>query len=846
MRMRLIAALTALVLATAIPQARGQELAGQVRLNAAADEAIDRGVAFLWKKCQVNHWQDHLPGVFPRDRGYVTALCAYALLTAGQSHQSPPMAATLEWLARADIQGVYAHGFRALALSLLPATSHRTVLEADVRYLISAMREDGSFGYEPPLPPGGAETAPADEEGNNAATQVALAAVSAAASAGVEVPEWFWRRAQQHWINCQTAQGGWTYASARAPAYGSMTAAGLASLYLCQDVLARQELLPLGAARPPDSAQRGLTWLAEHFTAFENPGRGPQYYHPWLWCVERAARASGRKHFGVHNWFAEGAGQLIRRQEGDGQWEDEISTSFALLFLARARQPVLFSKLAYAGNWDIRPNDLSHLADWFGRTFETSVRWQVLDINAPAEDWYDAPILYISGLAPPVLTDKQAATLRAFVLRGGLIWSETAGNNAGFDRQMRQWYARLLPEWPLKAIPPEHRIYSARAPLSRPLPMLGISNGVRLLAVHVPVDLSRAYQTYDTTDGADAFALAANLYFHVGDPSSLRRRGQPFLEPLADGNSPPPAAASRTARRRRRPVQASVAARSPEKFLSLDGRGWPEGPGVPGVALAKPGEGVVQGGASPSTAPSPGLKAHLPREGGGVIPQTQPARRTIHLAVLQLPGGDVEPLALERLAASMARQCQVDLAISRTPIEKLGKSDAPIALLSSTQAFTLDKPQRASLRAFINAGGLVVADALGGSATFDAAARNELLTLLDDAYPQIARLGATSEAIQQARWPIGAISYRRAARAIFGQDDAPQLQAVSVAGRAAIIYSRDDLTAGLVGYRGHDFRGYAPASAYALVRNLILYAADRPPPPGPLLKGSVDVEYQGQ
>lgn len=822
--------LTVAAMAAPGQQARGQDLGAITRLNAGSDESIDRAIAWLWSRHQDNHWNEDLPGVFPRDRGYVTVLCTYALLSAGQSHQSPRMAATLEYLARAQLQGVYAHGFRALALSLLPAPAYRSVLTEDVRYLISAMREDGAFGYEP-APPAGAQTAPA--EWNNSASQVALAAVSAAASAGVEVPEWFWRRAQQHWLSAQTAEGGWSYASARAPAYGSMTAAGLASLYLCQDVLGRQESLGLRPYQPSGNTERALAWLSDHFSAYENPGRGPQYYHPWLWCVERAARASGRKHFGEHNWYVEAAGQLIRRQEAAGQWEDEISTSFALLFLARARQPLLFSKLSHAGDWDIRPNDLSHLADWFGRTFESSVRWQVLDIDAGEEDWYDAPILYISGLSPPALTDGQMAKLRRFVLRGGLIWSETAGNNAAFDRQMRQWYARLLPEWPLKAISPEHRVYSARAPLERPLPMLGISNGVRLLAVHVPVDLSRAYQAFDAGEEANAFSLAANLYFHVGDPSALRRRGQPFVEPLPDANSP--AATGRPARRRRRPGQSAAAAQARAAAQNAAATAPTTAPGV----MPPPPAVLFSGSANVAR---PRLAAPL-STAAKTSASTQPARRTIRMAVLQLPGGDAEPLALERLSAAMARQCQVDLEIIRKPIEQLGKREAPIALLSSTQAFTLDKPQRAVLRAFINAGGLVVADSLGGNEAFDGAARSELLTLLDDVYPQVGRLGATSEVIQQARFPILSISYRRAARAIYGEDDAPQLQAVSVAGHPAIIYSRDDLTAGLVGYRGHDFRGYAPASAYALIRNLILYAADRPLPQGPLLKGTVDVQY---
>ncbi len=744
--------------------ARGQDLSSVVTLNKQSDVAIDRGIAYLWSKHHENQWDENLPGIFPRDKGMVTALCAYALLSSGQSHQSPRMTATLEYLAHAPLDSVYSRSFRALAISLLPSPAYRTVLADDVKYLVSAMREDGSFGYDPNAPP---------DEWNNSATQIAMMALAAAQSAGQDVPEWFWRRAQQHWQTCQTAEGGWSYSSAQAPAYGSMTAAGVASLYLCQEILGRQAPPGLRAYEVSPQIKRGLLWLGEHFSAYENPGRGPQYYHQWLWCIEKAAHASGRRYFGAHNWFNEAATQLVRRQDEEGKWDDEMGTAFSLLFFAQARQSVLFSKLSYEGSGDIRPNDLAHLVDWLGRTTETSVRWQVLDIDAPEEDWYDAPILYISGLAPPSLTPQEMDKLRRFCLRGGLIWSETAGNNAAFDRQMRDWYAKLLPQWPLKSIPPTDPIYTAHAPLSRPIPMLGISNGVRLLAVHVPVDLSMAYQSYDTAEGGDAFGLAANLYFHVGDVGALRRRGMPFVEPLADA-PPAPARASKLSR------AAATAA-------------------------------------------------------------TKPAPKSIRVALL-LSGSDAEPLAYDRLAAAMARQCKVDLQIVRTPIEALDAHAAPIAILSGTQGFAFDAEQRQALRSFMNAGGLVVADALGGAAAFDIAARQQLLTLVDEAFPQVARLGMTSEVLQRPGLAIGSVSYRRAARAVYGQDNAAQLQAVSVAGRPVIIYSRDDLTAGLVGYRGHDFRGYSPASALAIMRNLILYAAQRPAPARPLLRGSVEVQ----
>ena len=63
------------------------------------------------------------------------------------------------------------------------------------------------------------------------------------------------------------------------------------------------------------------------------------------------------------------------------------------------------------------------------------------------------------------------------------------------------------------------------------------------------------------------------------------------------------------------------------------------------------------------------------------------------------------------------------------------------------------------------------------------------------------------------------------------------------ADRPLIVYSPDDLTAGLVGYGGHGVRGYAPDSAYALMRNLLLYAATRAKPPKSFLPGTIDVEW---
>ncbi len=54
----------------------------------------------------------------------------------------------------------------------------------------------------------------------------------------------------------------------------------------------------------------------------------------------------------------------------------------------------------------------------------------------------------------------------------------------------------------------------------------------------------------------------------------------------------------------------------------------------------------------------------------------------------------------------------------------------------------------------------------------------------------------------------------------------PRLQGVERGGRLVIIYSREDLTAGLVGQAVDGIIGYDPATATSLMTRILDYAAD--------------------
>ena len=57
----------------------------------------------------------------------------------------------------------------------------------------------------------------------------------------------------------------------------------------------------------------------------------------------------------------------------------------------------------------------------------------------------------------------------------------------------------------------------------------------------------------------------------------------------------------------------------------------------------------------------------------------------------------------------------------------------------------------------------------------------------------------------------------------------PRLKGVEVGGRTAVLFSREDLTAGMVGQDVDGVFGYTPAVATAIMRNVALYASGGQP-----------------
>ncbi len=688
--------------------------------------AISKAIDYLWSKQRADGSWVPYGGTdqYPYGPG---ALSIYALLAADESAQDPRMIKALDWLARGKTTKTYVLGLRSSVWHLANRKTngkYRNLLKKDVDTIIRSTA-DGSYGYNC--------RGDGKSRGDNSNSQFGLLGVWAGARDGLEVPIQYWWKVMRHWLDTQQDDGGWTYRREEVDSTNTMTAAGLASMFVCFDNIfaASFKRCNLGEqgelVRRP--MKRGLDWLDRNFSA------SGSYSHYYLYAIERVGLASGYKYFGKANWYQIGTKYLLRTQRGDGGWGGEVSTAFALLFLVRGQHSVLFNKLQYDGDWDNRPRDLANLTRWITRIFERTVNWQIINLKVPVREWHDAPILYISGAKAPKFTDADLAKLRQFVLEGGTIFSCTECSGSGFSKGMRDIYAKLFPKYEMESLPFTHPLYQIFFTLRRRPKFHMISNGIRPLVIHTDADLPKSWQMRNFSSERFAFEAAANVFMYTTDKGSLRNRGVTV---------------------------------------------WP------------------------------------------LAPKFTP-KRTIKIARLKYSGNyDPEPKAYERFARLMGRRYQIKIdAGDPIDIEKLGESDARLATLTGTGPFTFSQQQREAFEKFVTDGGTILIDAAGGAKRFAESAEKLLAKMYG--LDAIVKLSSLSPLYRLDGMVIEKVKYRRATRQRLRKKQ-PNLKAVLVGNRVAVIFSREDLTAGLVGYPAYGCDGYQPDSAFEIVRNIAVYA----------------------
>lgn len=722
-------------------------------------DAIDRGKKYLYAlQNDAGTWEAK-PARDPADKawfetggqwGGVTALVTYSLLAAGESPAEPRLRKAIEFLRTADITGVYAISMRCQVFARLPTTKeNRQLLQRDAKALLSMMRTTGrARGFW--------DYVPGDGFGySHSRGNYAVLGLWAAAQSGVEIPDTTWRIIAEAWIGHQDASGGWTYKAkedagefAHTP---GMTAAGVATLYIAQDFI-----FPEGAARAAPlraAIDKGLSWLEGNFEKIAADERYDRDFpYATIYAVERVGLAGGLRNFGEHDWFNRIATWLLKNQRPSGGWHRDnrgsgnpTDTALALLTLARGQAPVAIAKLDYSppkstvNDWNLRPRDAANLVRFMGKAIERELNWHIVTLEAPIEDWQEAPILYIAGSKTPQFSAAEKDKLRRYVEEGGLIVAAADASSKAFGDGMKKLGGELFPGREWRELPAEHPLFTGqqfpRASWKSKPVVLGMSNGVRELIVLLPFgDPPRWWQSNNTSAKEEFWQLGANLHQYAAGRENLLTRGDSHL-------------------------------------IQVD--------------------------------------------------RTIKPTRMIKLARIRYAGNwDPEPAGWRRTAARVLNEHKIGVEIVAVDPAAEALANVQLAHLTGTDAAKLDAAAIKSLREFIKAGGTLLIDCAGGSTVFAGAIEPVLSELIDGA--KLAPLPQDHPMLRGDDGKPIKIAYRPFARKVVGElKDESRLQCVKHSGRVAIIFSRDDLSAGLVGNDVDGVVGYRPATALQMVESLI-------------------------
>jgi hypothetical protein len=643
-------------------------------------------------------------------------------------------------------------------------------LKVRVQQLIDAQGNHGGWDYIP-LNGGGGRY-------DLSNTQLAILALREAALAGIEIPDIVWQRTQKLYLDLQKDDGAWNYGSGNkenaafgfgTPGYGSMTAAGLATLFITADNLDLASGCPCrgGQSRRlntdvPRRMDLALGWLAREFKTDVNPKSptGADWMKTyWLYSAERVGIAAGYKYFGTHDWYKEGADYLVKTQNANGSWqggnsEDTVpATCFAVLFLYKGRAPILYQKLEIPKcQWNNHKRDLANLTAYIERDKEQLFRWQITSLLAPMEELHEAPILYITPETAPQFTPDDEKKLREFTDTGGTILFEASCGNPNVRRWFTTWVKKVWPEWTLKPLGPDHASYADPNPLKRRPEVLGLDDGMRTFLFYVTDDISCAWQTKAYAAREYLFKWGINLFTYAMD---------------------------------RAPLRAKLAA--------------PEKPQAVRYASA--------------------IKAG--------------ARNTIRLARLKYDGPwtinrNYKPF--DRIAAELKKRASITLKADDEGVVPSALGDRDVAyLVGNSKEITLADAEKQALKAYLSKGGFLWAEAAGGAPEFNEAIR-KLAAEMEWEFKPIEKgdpiLTGKFKAAVGYDLTTG-VEFRRVLKVDRAGRPHADLDGIWQDGKRVGVYSPLDAVFASMPYEAYGCRGYLPDDAGAVAINLVLFLTDR-------------------
>jgi hypothetical protein len=728
---------------------------------------------------------------YPANTIGLTALATLALLNSGVPADNDGVRRAIEWLKRPDTDPTRTYDISMAIMAL--AASGDTGVRGKIARLTARLEDyqhrganGGTWGYS-------------DEAGwsDNSNTQFAILGLREAAALGIPVDRDVWRRSQEHFLRAQNGPpdgplgAGWDYQQ-QGSSTGSMTVAGIASLTITSAMLQNDDDVDSNGridccADRSDPATAsidgGIRWLSRHFRVRANPGTDnwPLYY---LYGLERAGRFTGRRFFGNHDWYREGAEFLVNGQSvRDGIWntrqEDEVAgTSLALLFLGKGLAPVVVNKLAYGPrdpqtgdiqghDWNHHSRDIMNLVEYTSSLphWPKLLTWQIVDLRTAADGegvgaLLQSPVQFISGSdRPDAIQGRELDLLRNYLAQGGFLFAVQNCDSAQFDTGMRDLVHRLFDgQNELRKLPPTHDVYRSEfvfPPDTNPPELWGVDFGCRTAIIYAPYDHACRWQKWTRQDPPErqiAVKTQIDKSMKIGVNIIAYATGRELQDKLQRPKALPPAEV------------------------------------------------------------------------------TQMQHGQVKIGRLRHTGGwDTAPNALRRLQAAL-EAASVDVATQSPTLSATDKDlfDYPLLYVHGRKNFQLSEEERAPLLRYLENGGYLFADACCGSPVFDESFRKLMLQMfgrplepipLDNEIYHL-ELGYD---IRKVRRRIPSSNPNASSLAVEESIGAPVLEGIKVGKKYVVVYSKYDLSCALERQSTTACAGYPTEDAVKIGVNLVLY-----------------------